>query len=83
MTMAEAKPEIAALSFEAAMAELEEVVRKLESGSVALEESIALYERGAALKAHCDARLKAAEDRVDLIRAAEGAAVGTTPAEGL
>jgi len=70
------------LSFEAAMAELEAVVRKLESGQVALEESIALYERGAALRAHCDARLRAAEERIEMIRAAEGRAIGTTPAEG-
>lgn len=73
----------AEMTFEAAMAELEDVVRKLESGNVALEESIALYERGAELKRHCDARLKAAEERVELIRAREGAATGTTPAEGL
>ena len=75
--------DLSALSFEQAMAELEEVVRKLESGTVALEDSIALYERGAALKAHCDAKLRAAEEKVDLIRARDGAAVGTTPAEGL
>jgi len=75
--------DITELTFEAAMAELEEVVRKLESGNVALEESIALYERGAALKAHCDARLRAAEERVELIRAKEGAAIGTTPVDGL
>jgi exodeoxyribonuclease VII small subunit len=74
--------DIAQMSFEAAMAELEEVVRQLESGNVALERSIELYERGAALKAHCDARLKAAEERVELIRAREGAAVGTAPFEG-
>jgi exodeoxyribonuclease VII small subunit len=73
---------IEGLSFEAAMAELEAVVRKLESGQVALEESIALYERGAALRAHCDARLRAAEERIEMIRAAEGRAIGTTPAEG-
>jgi exodeoxyribonuclease VII small subunit len=75
--------DLSALSFEQAMAELEDVVRKLESGTVALEDSIALYERGAALKAHCDAKLRAAEEKVDLIRARDGAAVGTTPAEGL
>lgn len=75
--------DLAALSFEAAMAELEDVVRKLESGTVELEESIALYERGAALKAHCDTKLRAAEEKVELIRARDGAAVGTTPAEGL
>lgn len=75
--------EISTLSFEAAMAELEEVVRKLESGQVALEESIALYERGAALKAHCDAKLRAAEEKVEMIRSREGVATGVTPVEGL
>ena len=75
--------DIAGMSFEAAMAELEEVVKALESGNVALERSLELYERGAALKAHCDAKLKAAEERVEIIRARDGAAVGTTPAEGL
>jgi exodeoxyribonuclease VII small subunit len=75
--------DIAEMSFEAAMAELEAVVKALESGNVALERSLELYERGAALKAHCDAKLKAAEERVEIIRARDGAAVGTTPAEGL
>ncbi len=71
------------LSFEEAMAALEQVVNQLERGEVALEQSIALYERGAALKAHCAAKLAAAEAKVELIRAQEGRAVGTTPAEGL
>jgi exodeoxyribonuclease VII small subunit len=71
------------MSFEEAMAALEAVVAQLERGDVALEASIALYERGAALKAHCEARLKAAEERVELIRAQEGRAVGTVPAEGM
>ena len=53
------------MSFEQAMAELEGVVEKLERGEVPLEESIALYERGAQLKAHCEAKLKAAEERVE------------------
>jgi exodeoxyribonuclease VII small subunit len=75
--------DLTAMSFEAAMAELEAVVRQLESGNVALEESIALYERGAALKKHCDNKLRAAEERVEMIRAQEGAAIGTTPVEGL
>jgi exodeoxyribonuclease VII small subunit len=75
--------DIAGMSFEEAMAELEAVVKALESGNVPLEKSIALYERGAALKAHCDARLKAAEERVEMIRARDGVATGTTPAEGL
>ncbi|WP_316013582.1 exodeoxyribonuclease VII small subunit [Roseobacter sp. HKCCA0434] len=65
------------MSFEAAMAELETVVAKLESGDVALEESIALYERGAALKKHCEARLNAAEEKTSQIT---GDGTGTTPA---
>ncbi|MCX8507517.1 MAG: exodeoxyribonuclease VII small subunit [Rhodobacteraceae bacterium] len=76
--------DLAAMSFEAAMAELEKVVRDLESGNVELEKSIALYERGAALKAHCEAKLKAAEERVEKITlTAAGAPVGTSLAEGL
>jgi len=74
---------IADLSFEEAMAQLEAVVTQLERGDVALEQSIALYERGAALKAHCAEKLKAAEERVELIRQQEGRALGTTPVEGL
>ncbi|MCY1127681.1 exodeoxyribonuclease VII small subunit [Frigidibacter sp. RF13] len=76
--------DIAAMTFEAAMAELERVVRDLESGNVELEKSIALYERGAALKAHCEAKLKAAEERVEKITLnADGIPTGTVPAEGL
>ena len=67
------------LSFEEAMAELERVVGQLERGDVALEASIALYERGAALKAHCARKLADAEAKVELIRAAEGRATGTAP----
>ncbi|MCF1708319.1 exodeoxyribonuclease VII small subunit [Tabrizicola sp. J26] len=75
--------DLSAMSFEEAMAELEKVVTQLEKGDVALEQSIALYERGAALKAHCAEKLRQAEEKVELIRAQEGRAVGTTPAEGL
>ena len=74
---------IAAMSFEEAMAALESVVGQLEKGEVPLEQSIALYERGAALKAHCAGKLKDAEEKVELIRAQEGRAVGTTPVEGM
>lgn len=59
--------DIASLSFEAALDELERLVARLESGQASLEDSITLYERGAQLKAHCDARLKAAQMRVDQI----------------
>jgi len=70
---------IADLSFEEAMAELERVVGQLERGDVALEASIALYERGDLLKKHCAKKLADAEAKVELIRAAEGKAVGTAP----
>lgn len=75
---------VSEMSFETAMAELEAVVAKLETGDVALEASIALYERGAALKAHCEARLKSAEEKVAAITLDEaGQAKGTTPVDGL
>lgn len=74
---------IDAMSFEDAMAALEQVVGALERGEVPLEQSIALYERGAALKAHCATKLAEAEEKVELIRAQEGRALGTTPAEGM
>ncbi|WP_225027938.1 exodeoxyribonuclease VII small subunit [Xinfangfangia pollutisoli] len=74
---------VAEMSFEEALAALETVVGQLERGDVPLDQSIALYERGAALKAHCAARLKDAEEKVEKIRLAEGRAVGTDPVEGL
>lgn len=76
--------EISEMSFEAAMAELEKVVRDLEQGNVSLEESIAKYERGAKLRAHCDAKLRAAEERVEKITLSQtGEPTGTTPVTGL
>ncbi len=74
---------VAEMTFEEAMAALEQVVNQLERGEVALEQSIALYEKGAALKAHCASKLAAAEAKVEMIRAQEGRAVGTSAAEGL
>jgi len=75
---------VADMSFEAALAELEQVVAKLERGDVALEDSIKLYERGAMLKSHCESKLKDAEEKVAAITLdADGNPVGTTPAEGL
>ncbi len=55
------------LSFEAALKELETIVGRLEQGEVDLEDSITLYERGQALKAHCDGKLKAVEGRLEKI----------------
>ena len=64
----EATPaDIASMSFEAALRELEQIVRQLEAGDVPLEDSIRIYERGAALKAHCEAKLKEAELKVEKI----------------
>jgi exodeoxyribonuclease VII small subunit len=83
MTDKPAEKPVAEMTFEEAMAALESVVGQLERGDVALEQSIALYERGAALKAHCAAKLKSAEEKVELIRVQEGRATGTSPAEGL
>ncbi len=72
--------DIAKLSFEQAMAELEAIVAKLESGAVELEESIAIYERGEALRAHCDALLKTAEAKVDKISlSGDGRPAATEP----
>ncbi len=78
--MAETKSKpVDKMSFEEALAELEVIVRQLETGDVELEKSIAIYERGAALKAHCDARLKSAELKVEqIVQGANGLA--TEPA---
>ncbi|WP_036259328.1 exodeoxyribonuclease VII small subunit [Methylocapsa aurea] len=59
--------DVAALPFERAIKELEEIVDRLEKGSVELEESIAIYARGEALKKHCENLLKSAEQRIEKI----------------
>ncbi len=59
--------DIAGLSFEKALAELEEIVQRLEAGDVSLEESIEIYSRGALLKRHCEARLRAAEEKIEKV----------------
>jgi exodeoxyribonuclease VII small subunit len=74
---------VAEMTFEQAMAALEQVVSALEKGEVPLDQSIALYQRGADLRAHCASKLREAEEKVELIRVAEGRAVGTTPVEGM
>jgi exodeoxyribonuclease VII small subunit len=60
-------PDVAALSFEDALAELEQIVRGLESGQQKLEDAIGAYERGASLRRHCEAKLAEAEARVAAI----------------
>lgn len=77
---AETNKDIKAMSFEQALEALENIVNDLERGDVPLEQSIRIYERGEALKAHCDKLLKAAEDKVEKIRLSrEGQAVGVEP----
>lgn len=72
------------MSFEAAMAELEQVLGQLERGDVALDQSITLYERGAALKARCEAKLKEAEEKVAAITLdGDGNPTGLKPVEDL
>jgi len=71
------------MNFEEAMAALEDVVRQLESGDVPLETSISLYERGAALKAHCEKKLTEAEAKVAKITLNDaGEPTGTEPLDG-
>ncbi|MEE8440057.1 MAG: exodeoxyribonuclease VII small subunit [Micropepsaceae bacterium] len=64
---AKASSSIEQMSFEAALKELEDIVSRLEQGEVDLEDSITLYERGNALKAHCEQKLKGAEARLEKI----------------
>jgi exodeoxyribonuclease VII small subunit len=72
--------DVTRLSFEKALAELESIVQKLERGDVALEESVAFYERGEALKRRCEELLRQAEARVDKITLdASGKPTGTEP----
>ena len=81
--MSDAPDTLATLSFEAALARLEAIVHKLEAGDASLEESIAIYTEGQALKAHCARLLKAAEDKVEKIRLSrDGKPVGTEPLDG-
>ena len=80
---ANANADIAAMSFEQALDALEKIVDDLERGDVPLDQSIRIYERGEALKAHCDRLLKAAEDKVEKIRLSrEGKPLGTEALDG-
>src|SRR4029077_6133282 len=74
-------PDIAAMSFEDALAELEQIVRRLEGGQVKLDEAILSYERGAQLKRHCERKLNEAQQRVDRIVIDSDGAVTAEPAK--
>jgi exodeoxyribonuclease VII small subunit len=73
--------QIASMSFEQALAELERIVAELESGKTDLEQSIGAYERGALLKGHCEAKLKEAQLRVERIVVGPSGPTGVEPAE--
>jgi exodeoxyribonuclease VII small subunit len=73
--------DIAAMSFEEALAELEQIVRRLEGGQVKLDEAILSYERGALLKRHCEKKLNEAQQRVDRIVIGADGAIAAEPAK--
>jgi len=81
MAKGNGSPEVSVLSFEAALAELEEIVRQLEQGKSSLEDAIGAYERGAALKKHCEKKLGEARARVDRIKLGADGTVETEPAD--
>ena len=72
-------PDIAKLSFEEALAELEKLVRQLEDGKAKLDDAIGAYERGSHLKRHCEAKLREAQSRVEQIAIGADGAVTTKP----
>ena len=74
-------PDIAATNFEDALAELEQIVRRLEGGQVKLDEAITSYVRGAQLKRHCERKLNEAQQRVDRIVIGPEGAIGVEPAK--
>ncbi len=72
--------DIAVMSFEDALAELEQIVRRLEAGQVKLDEAILSYERGAQLKQHCEKKLNEAQQRVERIAIGPDGAISAEPA---
>lgn len=74
-------PDIAAMSFEDALAELEQIVRRLEAGQVKLDGAILSYERGAQLKQHCERKLNEAQQRVERIVIGADGAISAEPAK--
>ena len=78
--MDQGSPDIGTMSFEDALRALEDVVRRLESGDVPLDDSITLYERGELLRKHCQSRLDAAQARIEkIVQGPDGQAAGTQP----
>jgi exodeoxyribonuclease VII small subunit len=81
MTDADVPADIVAMSFEEALAELEQIVRRLEGGQVKLDEAILSYERGALLKRHCERKLNEAQQRVDRIVIGDDSVLTAEPAK--
>lgn len=79
--MSQSPPDISALSFEEALAELETIVRQLEGGQGRLDEAIDAYSRGAALKRHCEAKLAEAQAKVERIVVGSDGQISAQPAE--
>ncbi len=81
--MTDVDPDVAAMPFEKALAELEGIVDQLEKGAVTLDDSVKLYERGEALKKRCEDLLRNAEMRIEKITlAADGKPTGVSPLDG-
>lgn len=76
-----ATADIASMTFEDALAELEKIVRQIEDGRSKLDDAISAYERGVALKRHCDGKLKEAQAKIELITVGDGA-ISTAPFGG-
>jgi exodeoxyribonuclease VII small subunit len=76
---ADSQASVESLSFESALRELEAIVGRLEHGEVDLEDSIVLYERGQALKIHCEQKLKAAEGRLEKVVRNSSGTIATEP----
>lgn len=79
MTGADTGDDVASMSFEAAMEELETIVARLEKGEAKLDEAIRDYERGARLRRHCEARLREAREKVEKIRLGADGDLDTEP----
>lgn len=75
------QPDVGTMSFEDALAELEQIVRGLESGQQKLEDAISAYERGVALRRHCETKLEEAEARVQVIVERADKTLTTRPSE--
>ncbi len=81
MTGPAARDDIGKMSFEEAMVELEAIVERLESGEAKLDDAIGAYERGAALKRHCESKLREAQDKIEKIRLSADGGVTAEPSE--